>query len=246
MSEETIPGVDDKMNAEQTAKAKDTVEVSAAEFRAMQRQIRDMQKNFAVVVARNKELEVEATGGVLPESDQPIYELAAPWFSPDDVYYYEGMIVTDVRGDIIPNEFMIPRNEPAQQRYDAYMNGLPAPGRQPTISEMIDATARVMRDMGQGASGNEVQAAVFAALLSKGMDTKRGERNAAFTAPQRAVDRNNVPLMANTNITQQGTPQRPPVPKRGPVRTKQVGLAEESKANVQGSVQSPPLAQQPA
>jgi hypothetical protein len=228
-------------------KKADTIEVSAQEFRAMQKQIRELSKSFMVLSEQKAELEKALTGGVLEAEDQPVYELAQPWVSPDDVYYPEGMIVTDVRGDIVPNEFMIPRNKPAEDNYNAYMRALPAPGRQPSISEMIDATARIMRDMGPSASGSEVQAAVFATLLSKGIDTRRDGRgdNAAFQPPPRAVDRSNVPLMANTNITHQGTPQRPPVPRRGPVRTKVVGQAAEPTANVQGSVQSPPLSQQP-
>ena len=232
------------MNSKQRA---DTIEVSAKEFRDMQRQIRELSKSFTVLSDQKAELEKALTGGVLEASEQPIYELAQPWVSPDDVYYLEGMIVTDVCGDIIPNEFMLPRNRPAEDRYNAYMASLPSPGRQPTISEMIDATARILRDLGPSASGNEVQAAVFATLLSKGVDTRRDGRgdNAAFQPGPRVV-RGDVPLMPNTNITQQGTPQRPRVPKRGPVRTKVVGQAAESGANVQGSVQSPPLSQQPA
>jgi hypothetical protein len=188
------------------------------------------------------------TGGILPEAEQPIYELAQPWVSPDDVYYVDGMVVVDVRGDITPNEFMIPKNEPAQRRYDAYMDHLASfgTGRQPTLAEVIDAASRATRELGPTASGNELQAAITAGLIAR-MGAPRPQDPGS---PRREVARNvakgDIPLMANTNITNAGVPQRPAVPKRGPARTRVVGQAAESSANVQGSVQTPPLSQQPA
>lgn len=223
----------------------DTINVSAKEFRALQRQIAEQNEALALIAQQKADLERAANGGVLPEHEQPRYLLAQPYYAPDDVYYPEGFIINDVRGDIIPNEFMIPQNEPAQVRYDEYMNSLPLPGRQPTLHEMIDIAAKVTQQLGPNVSGEAVQLALLTALTSKMKDPARG--TGQFNPATRLTPNPNVPLMPNTNIVENGTPMRPAAPARkGPQRTRAAGQSAEPTANVIGSVQSQPNTYLPA
>jgi hypothetical protein len=74
----------------------------------------------------------------LPEDEQPVFELTAPYFSQDCVYYPEGAVLKDPFGTMPLNEFMYPLNEPAQIRYDAYMNSLPGGGT-PSLDLIMEA-----------------------------------------------------------------------------------------------------------
>lgn len=226
----------------------DSIKIDAKEFRDMQRQLAELSKGYSALAAQKAELEKALSGNVLPEDEQPRYLLAQPYYSPDDVYYLEGMIITDVCGDIVPNEFMIPQNAAAQQRYDAAMEKLAeyGTGRQPTLYEIIDAASRVTRELGPTASGDQIQAALMAAVITK-VGTGQGRRaQPGFAAPSTQLRPNAaVPLMSNTNIIEGGTPHRPAAPpRRGPQRTRAAGQAPEPSASVQGSVQSQPLSYQ--
>ena len=225
---------------------KETMEIATADWRKIQRQLRETQELAATLATERDNAEKLLNGGVLPHDEQPEYELSQPYYSPDDVYYPEGFIIRDVRGDITPNEFMIPRNEAAQLRYEHYMTSLPtAGGRQPTISEVIDAASRAMRELGPTASGDQIQAAITAAIVSGlSKSTPIGRQPSLPNAQLRP--RGDVPLMPNTNITSVMRPAAPTAPKRGPARTRAVGQAPDPTAPVMGSVQSQPLSTLPA
>jgi hypothetical protein len=214
-------------------------------FHALQEQLRKTNEMVAHLANQNEQLQRAVDGGVLPEDERPMYELTQPYMSPDDVYYPEGVQFVDVTGTIVPNEFMIPLNAPAQERYTEYMNSLPAPGRQPTLTDVIDASIKAAGQLGGNASRDEL-ATLMASMLIQG---RLGKSDPAMNEPAHLRQRPsaNVPLMPNTHIVQQGSvPQRPGAIARGAVRTQQVGVAKDPTANVTGGVATPPLSHLPA
>ena len=76
----------------------------------------------------------QATGGVelLAPEEVPIYEIGeGGYYSADDVLYPAGIQIEDVTGSIVPNEQMIPLNEAAERRMQAYLETLPQAGMMP-------------------------------------------------------------------------------------------------------------------
>jgi hypothetical protein len=67
----------------------------------------------------------------LPEHLRPAYELLAPYFSPDQVYYNEGTQIVDLFGDLPLNEHMYPLNGPAEENLDKHLRSLPMGGTPP-------------------------------------------------------------------------------------------------------------------
>jgi hypothetical protein len=109
-----------------------------AEVRRLQAENAAQAERLAVVEAAAEQLAAEAPVRPLPEDEQPMYELTAPYFSADCVLYQEGTIIRDMYGNMGLNEFMVPLNEPAEIAMDAYQASLPGGGT-PSLDAIIDS-----------------------------------------------------------------------------------------------------------
>lgn len=117
-----------------------TDEQAAQDVADLRHALELLQQKNATLESRNAQLAQITQGRVeLPEHEQPQYLLTAPYYSPDDVYYPEGVEIRDVLGTIIPNEHMIPKNQAAHVRLEAYLSRLPSATKTPTMDLIIQA-----------------------------------------------------------------------------------------------------------
>lgn len=178
-----------------TEKPKDEV----AELRAhMERMSRELE----AIARRNRELEVAATGAVLPPDDQPAYEIincASGYFSPDCIFYPEGARFVDVTGSITPCEAFLPLNRPAEARMDAWLRSLPSQTRTPPI-DLILESAMKLRPQEGGAEMDRTE--FFAAVMHDAIEAARkGGRSLPINQPiTRPVKMDGVPLMTNSRL----------------------------------------------
>jgi hypothetical protein len=188
------------------------------QFQALQRELQQATSQIAKLANQNAELARESKSfapQILPDHEQPVYETTQPYMSPDDVYYPEGVQFVDVTGQIIPNETMIPLNEAAQRRMNAYLATLPAPGGTPSLEDMIDAVMQVSRQVGDNPQDRALMAG---AVMQRAIELKYSRlgvsqdpmRRPVFTPATRVADQANIPLMSNTNFRAGAhVPERP-------------------------------------
>lgn len=156
--------------------------------------IAELRKELTVVVQRNQELEAATTGSVLPMEDQPVYEIvnAAGYFSPDCVFYPEGVQFVDLTGTIIPNEAMLPLNLAAEERMNAWLNSLPSATRTPPLENILQA-AMEMRDF-EGDRTSFFTAVLERAISGAKQHGKRLDISQPITRPVKHTD---IPLMTH-------------------------------------------------
>lgn len=200
--------------------------VSAHEFHELRKQLVGLTHKY-------NELK-EATGGVtlLAPQEVPIYEIGeGGYYSPDDVLYPAGVQIEDITGSIIPNEQMIPLNEPAERRLEAYLRSLPQGGHTPSHELIIEAAAMVLPSYdASGKDPLEAKAALQHAILDQAMRLRMKQQgmlpdNASPRLPVRGQRPGPVPMMSNTRIRQTdfdgGRGVLPgPAPARGPLQTR--------------------------
>lgn len=180
---------------------------------ALRAQMGDLTKKLAQ--SERARVEAEKRAGEAPvylqPGDAPLYELAAPYFSPDDVYYPEGAQFEDITGLIVPNEVMIPLNEAARQRVDEWLASQPSATRTPPLDLIIQSAMELRPRQGDAEMPHkEFMQAVMASAIEKhyGGGAAKGELSRPPTRPQRPDP--NIPLMSNTKINNQvGAGSRP-------------------------------------
>lgn len=201
--------------------------VSAAEFA-------ELRSQFAALAGKYDELK-QATGGVtlLPADEVPIYEIGeGSYYSPDDAFYPPGVQIEDITGSIVPNEQMIPLNEPAERRMSAYLTQLQRFGTSTANNHEMFLEAAMMVAHTFDAKGmNPVDGKLEfnrrvldeisrLQMKQRGMLPDNTPRLAVM--PQRHGP---VPMMSNTRIRDadaNGLYDRvgAPAPQRGPVHTR--------------------------
>lgn len=201
-----------------------------AQLSAMQAQMRALTEKLAQSEAARSAAEQQMatmTGpAMLAPGEAPVYELASPYFSPDDVFYPEGAQFEDITGRIIPNEAMIPMNEPARKRVAEWINSQPGKARTPPL-ELIMQAAMELRPK-EGAAEMPVSD-FMQAVMARAIERHYGpnateDMRKAPTMPRRADP--NVPLMSNTRINNQvGAGARTPA-----TRLRQAPIAPANKA----------------
>jgi hypothetical protein len=142
----------------------------------------------------------------LPPGETPAYELTAPFFAPDDVWYPEGAQFEDVTGFLIPNETMVPLNAAAERRVLAWRESLPSKDRRPPLELVVQAATELRpREGDPELSHKDFQKAVMIRAvelhysnLGISPDDARARMPAIPTRPDP-----NVPLMSNTRINGQ-------------------------------------------
>lgn len=180
---------------------------------ALKQQLGQVTKQLAQ--SERARIEAEKRAGEAPHElapgDAPLYELAGPWFSPDDVYYPEGARVEDITGRIVPNEVMIPLNDAARVRVDEWMAKQPGAHRTPPLELILQSAMELRPKEGQGElSVADFMQAVMSNAIAKhyGGGVTAEDLKRPVTRPQRADP--NVPLMSNTKINNQvGAGARP-------------------------------------
>ncbi len=180
---------------------------SAAEFAEMRRQLGALTSQLATVSHAYSDLKA-ATGGItlLAPEETPVYELTAPWYSPDDVYYPAGTQVEDITGSIIPNENMVPLNEAAELRMEEYLARLPHQGT-PPMEYIIEAAMQLRPREGDDPRllaayhGEVLKHAMVLKAKSEGrIAPEPGDRpRLPLRMPTRQSD---APIMSNTRIRQ--------------------------------------------
>jgi len=147
------------------------------------------------------------------ESENPIYELLAPFMSPDDIYYPEGARFEDVTGGLIPpNEFMEPKNAAAERCMRAWLRTLPSAQKTPAFENIIEAAMQVRPKEGDDAQsmaeyqGKILQRALELQYQKQGILPKDMPEPENLKSPQRI---GNVPVMANTRISGQSSFKAP-------------------------------------
>ena len=176
-------------------------EVSPEQFAELMAQVKAMGQQLAAVSRRNEELEAAATGGILPEEDQPAYEVInSPqgFFSPDCVFYPEGARFVDLTGSLIPNETFLPLNRAAEQRLLDWEQSLPSQTRTPPIDLILEAAMQLRDHTGDRQS-------FFTDIMKKSLDlaSAAGARVQVSNPITRGVKQTDVPLMTNSRFNGQ-------------------------------------------
>lgn len=178
--------------------------------------------------ARAAQAMAAAGPAVLPPGEAPVYELVKAWFSPDDIYYPEGTQFEDITGRVIPNEDMIPLNDPARKRMSDWIASQPSQTRTPPLELIMQAAMELRPKEGQ----QELPVADFMKLvMSKAIDrhcAAMGVPRETMSKPQTMPRRPDpsVPLMSNTKINgQTGAGARQPA-----TRLRQAATAPADKA----------------
>ena len=196
----------------------------------------------------------QATGGVelLAPEEVPIYEIGeGGYYSADDVLYPAGIQIEDVTGSIVPNEQMIPLNEAAERRMQAYLETLPQAGTTPSHELIIEAASMVLPSFdASGKDPLEARAELQKQILDQAMRLRMkqagmmpgNDQHRLAVRPHRAGP---VPMMSNTRIREgevHGLGHvMGPAPGRGPVRTRvraQPLAAAQKAAPPMGTVQN--------
>ena len=171
------------------------------DFGDLRAQVAEMGKQLALVVQRNKELEAAAVGSVLPVEDRPVYEIvnSPGYFSPDCIYYPEGVQFIDLTGTITPCEAFLPLNRAAEERMDEWLRSLPSQTRTPPIDSIMEA-AMTLRGIDGGDSMN--RADYFTSVMHKALELAQqaGQRVEISQPITRPVKMDGVPLMTNSRI----------------------------------------------
>jgi hypothetical protein len=173
---------------------------TAEDVAALRRQLADLTDAYSGLKA--------ATGGltILQPDETPVYELTQPWYSPDDVYYPAGTQVEDVTGSIVPNEFMVPLNEAAEDRMTEYLQRLPTQGT-PNLEFIIQAAMELRPREGDDP---RLAAEYNARVLERAMMLKFKAEGRLAPEPgdrprlpvRMPVRQGETPIMPNTNIRQ--------------------------------------------
>lgn len=124
--------------------------------------------------------EVQASQPLPPEA-VPAYELKEPFWTPDNQYMPPGTIFEDITGVLVPNEGMIPLNEPAYRNMEAYLQTLPTNG---TISNemMLQAMMETRPHDGEPVTQKEWHARA----LARAVELKMKAEGRSYTLPRRS------------------------------------------------------------
>ena len=171
---------------------------------ALQQQLGAVTKKLAELSSENVALKktVGEQVTILAPGDAPVYELSGPYFSPDDVYYPEGVQFEDITGTITPNDVMIPMNAAAEKRVRDWMARQPSKTRTPPLELIVQASMELRPKEGEDSrSLIDQQTLVLRRALElhherMGISPAQSERGSVL--PRRADP--NVPLMSNTRI----------------------------------------------
>lgn len=198
-------------------KKTDEAKIDPAEFAELMKTVKGMSTQLAFLDQRNRELEAAAeqaaTGGILPEEEQPVYEVLNPqgFNAPDSVFYPEGAQFVDLMGCLIPNDQFLPLNRAADERMDAYIKSLPGQVRTPPLDMVLEA-AMQLRDM----PGDRADYSL--AVMQKAIEiaTRQGAKIQITDPITRPVKMSNVPLMTNSRFNgQMGALSKPSTRYRG-------------------------------
>ena len=194
-----------------------------------------LQAQIAELVASYESLKQSVAKNITHMPDNPVYECAEPFYSPDDVYYPAGAQFEDITGRIVPNEHMIPMNPAAEQRVRAYLDSLPGKQRTPSLDNIVEAAMKLRPKIGDDPN---MIANVQAAMVAEAFKTQHGMNlSDAAAAEVRPLPKKlaNVPMMSNSRINT-GTG------KMGATRLRQDAIpAALRTTRVMGGVQSNPL-----
>lgn len=185
----------------QPQKPEGAQQIDPAQFAELMVSVKNMGQQLAVLSQRNQELESAAAGGVLPEEEQPVYEIInSPqgFFSADCVFYPEGAQFVDLTGSIIPNETFLPLNRAAERHMTAWLESLPSQTRTPPIDQILEA-AMQLRNM----EGDRSEFSL--AVMHRAIDlaTKQGSKISISEPITRPVKLTNVPMMTNSRFNGQ-------------------------------------------
>ena len=183
-------------------------QISVEDFKALQKQLGALTKKVADLQTENVTLKQERGDAVtiLPPGEAPVYELSAPYFSPDDVWYPEGAQIEDITGLIVPNESMVPLNAAAERRVRDWQDRLPGKDRTPPLELIVQAAVEMRPKEGDAVLTHvEFQKAVMHKAIELhyerlGMSPAEA-RKRPTVLPARPNP--NVPLMSNTRINGQ-------------------------------------------
>lgn len=179
--------------------------ISAEEARALRRQL---SQTTALAHALGEQIELMRSapvpGELLPPEEAPAYELTAPWYSPDDVYYPAGTRVEDLTGEIVPNEHMVPLNAAAEDRMVTYLTRLPTQGT-PNLDHIIQAAMELRPREGEDP---RLVADYHGRVLQRAMELKFKQEGKLAPEPgdrprlpaKLPTRPGHVPIMPNTHI----------------------------------------------
>ena len=195
-------------------------------------QFEEMHRQLLELTGKYNELK-QATGGVtlLSPEEVPIYEIGeGSYYSADDVLYPPGVQIEDLTGTIVPNENMIPLNEPAERRMSEMLQSLPRGGNTPSHELIIEAASMVLPAFDPaGKDPLEARAELQRMILDQAMRLRMKQvgmlpGEASQHLPVRPPRSGPVPMMSNTRIRQgdvYGQHLPGPAPGRsGPARTR--------------------------
>lgn len=211
-----------------------------------------------LAVQQDEIISLRRNGGaarLLAPEEVPIYELTDHYYSADDVFYPAGTQIEDIDGSMVPNEQMIPLNEPARVKMERYLRSLPQMGT-PNFEFIMDAAMQLRPQEGEQPLD---RAAYHAGILQRAMELKaRAEGRMPGLAPEPQmpklpVRRQGVPMMPNTRIKDgnaigpRDTAGSATLPARNArTRTRQGAQAPADKvAPAMGTVQNLPLGSEP-
>lgn len=204
------------MSEAQKAKPEEA-KIDPAEFAELMKTVNGMGHQLAIISKRNQELEaaaeVAATGGILPEEEQPVYEVLNPqgFNAPDSYFYPEGAQFVDLMGCLIPNDQFLPLNRAADERMDAYIKSLPGQVRTPPIDTIIEAAMKL-----RGMEGNRSEFSLAVMHEAIEIATRQGAKIQISDPITRPVKMSNVPLMTNSRLNgQMGAQSKPSTRYRG-------------------------------
>lgn len=138
---------------------------------------------------------------ILPENEQPFYEVInAPYYSADGLLYEVGSRFRDLTGTIIPSESFLALNEPAKQRVSDWLMSLPDGDETPNTDAILEAAMEVnpFNDDGSRVAEAEYKAAVVKqAILKK--NEKKGPSHDPKKEAFAGATRNpaHAPMMTN-------------------------------------------------
>jgi hypothetical protein len=181
----------------------------ANEFEALKHKVAALEKERADLqrTVERQQGELSTLPVVLPDHERPVYEIINEAFvSPDDVYYPVGAQFADMTGRIIPNENMVPLNEPARERIHAWHESLPQKDRMVSADDLLQAAVELRPREGDAEISNADWAT---AVLNKAMQLRFGQKNAAPRGHTMPVTPGDVPIMSNTRIMGRDMPRGP-------------------------------------
>lgn len=188
-------------------------QITPEEFRALQKQLGQITKQMAALSSENANLKAKVGEQVeiLPPGEAPIYELAVPYFSPDDVWYPEGAQIEDITGRIVPNESMIPMNAAAEKRMRDWQIKQPSKDRMPPLELIVQAAVEMRPKEGDAVLPHgEFMKAVMTAAIARHYDNLGLPADEARRLPVRPARHDpNVPIMSNTRINNHSGPMAP-------------------------------------